>query len=316
MDAQRIDVHQHLLPDFYLSALENRGLSNRGGRPFPEWDTQSTLELMERHGIATAMLSLSEPGVYFGDAQFARDLARRCNEYAAQLIQKHPGRFGAFAFLPLPDVEGALNELAYALDVLKLDGVILLSNYNGHYPGDPLFDELFDELQRRQTVVFLHPTVPTYYDSLKLSLPAFMLEFVFDTTRAATNLLFSGTLDRCPGVRFILAHAVGTIPYLTTRIAAGSAFIPGAPQGVIGYLQQFYYDTALSSSPYTLRTLSELVDASHILFGSDYPFAPEFTTMFTVRGIQTFDGFDEQKRALIERENMLSLFPRLQEKRL
>ncbi|HVB76040.1 MAG TPA: amidohydrolase family protein [Ktedonobacteraceae bacterium] len=310
---QRIDIHQHFLPPAYLAALAQRAISAGGGRPFPEWDAQSTLELLDRHDIATALLSISEPGVSFGDHAFASDLARGCNEYAAQLVRDHPSRFGAFAILPLPDIDLALRELEYALDTLRLDGVVLLSNCDGHYPGDALFDELFAELNRRKAVVFIHPTVPAINRHLQLDLPPFLVEFVFDTTRAVVNMLYSGTLDRCPDIRFILAHAGGTIPYLAQRIAMGQIMLPGAPQGTLTYLKQLYYDTALSASSFVLRSLHELVDASRILFGSDYPFAPELMIGFTLRGIEAYDGFDDAGRALIEGENALALFPRLRD---
>lgn len=309
-ESDRIDVHHHILPPEYISALADLGITSGGGRPLPAWDVQGSLELMDRYAIATAITSISEPGIYFGDRLFARELARRCNEYAAQLIHQYPQRFGAFAILPLPDVDAALLELEYALDTLKLDGVVLLSNVDGRYPGDPMFDELFTELDRRRAIVFLHPTVPAINSELKLDLPPFLVEFVFDTTRAVTNLIYSGTLERCPDIRFILAHAGGTVPYLAYRIASGQIMLPNAPQGVMTYLKRFYYDTALSANPYVLRSLTELVDASLILFGSDYPFAPEVMTNFTVRGIQTYHGFDEQARRAIGRESALALFPR------
>jgi len=306
----RIDVHHHILPSEYVSALTSLGITASGGRPLPEWDVQSTLALMDRHSIATAITSIAEPGIYFGDRLFARDLARRCNEYSAQLVHTYPQRFGAFAILPLPDVDAALRELEYALDTLILDGVVLLSSVDGRYPGDPMFDELLTELNRRKAVVFLHPTVPAINSELKLDLPPFLIEFVFDTTRAVTNLMYSGALERCPDIRFILAHAGGTVPYLAYRIAMGQIMLPGAPQGVMTYLKQCYYDTALSANPYALRSLAELVDATHILFGSDYPFAPEILTGFTVQGIQNYKGFDEQARKAIERESAITLFPR------
>ncbi len=306
----RIDVHQHILPPDYVSALDKLGITSSGGRPLPEWDIQSSLTLMDRYEIATAITSISEPGIYFGDVTFMPDLASRCNEFSAQLIHDHPQRFGALAILPLPDVDAALRELEYALDTLKLDGVVLLSSVGGRYPGDPLFDELFTELNRRKAVVFLHPAVPAINHELKLDLPPFLIEFVFDTTRAVTNLIYSGTLERCPDIRFIVAHAGGTVPYLVYRISLGQIMLPGAPQGVMTYLKQFYYDIALSANPYTLRSLQELVDASHILFGSDYPFAPEVVTGFTAHGIQNYNGFDEQARKAIARESALALFPR------
>jgi predicted TIM-barrel fold metal-dependent hydrolase len=303
-------VHHHILPPDYLSALASVGITSSGGRPIPDWDIQSTLALMDRYGIATAIVSISEPGIFFGDETFRRDLARRCNEFSAQLIKDYPQRFGAFAILPLPEIDATLRELEYALDTLKLDGVVLLSSVDGRYPGDPLFDELFTELNRRKAVVFLHPTVPAINSELKLDLPPFLIEFVFDTTRAVTNLVYSGTLERCPDIRFIVAHAGGTVPFLAYRIAMGQIMLPGIPQGVLTYLKQLYYDTALSVNPNALRSLQALVDASHILFGSDYPFAPEVAVSLFVQGIQNFDGFDEQTRKAIERESALALFPR------
>ncbi len=306
----RIDVHQHVLPPEYVAALAELGIRSSGGRALPEWDVNSTLELMDRQGIAAAIVSISEPGVYFGDRGSGGDLARRCNEYCAGLVQQYPRRFGAFAILPLPDVGAALAELEYALDILKLDGVVLLSSVEGIYPGDAAFDELFAELNRRKAVVFVHPTVPVINAGLRLNLPSFLVEFVFDTTRAVANLIYSGTLERCPDIRFIVAHAGGTVPFLAYRIASGQVMLPGAPQGVMTYLKQLYYDTAFSANPYVLRSLQELVDASHILFGSDYPFAPEIVTGFSVRGIQDYDGFDEQARKAVERESALALFPR------
>jgi len=303
-------VHHHILPPDYLSALANAGITSSGGRPIPEWDIQNSLALMDRHAIATAITSISEPGIFFGDVAFKRDMARRCNEFSAQLIRGYPQRFGAFAILPLPDIDAALRELEYALDTLKLDGVVLLSSVDGRYPGDPLFDDLFTELNRRKAVVFLHPTDPTINSERKLDLPPFLIEFVFDTTRAVTNLVYSGTLERCPDIRFIVAHAGGTVPYLAYRISMGQIMLPGVPQGVMTYLKQFYYDTALSANPGALRSLQELVDASHILFGSDYPFAPEIMTSFSLQGVQTYNGFDEQVRRAIERESAFALFPR------
>ncbi len=306
----RIDVHHHILPRFYRAALSDRGIAVSGGRPIPEWDLENTLALMDRHGIATAITSISEPGIYFGDQAFRRELAHRCNEFSAQLIRDYPQRFGAFAILPLPDIDAALKELEYALDTLKLDGVVLLSSVDGKYPGDPLFDELFTELNRRKAVIFLHPTDPTINSALKLDLPSFLIEFVFDTTRAVTNLLYSGTLERYPDMRIIVAHAGGTVPYLAYRISMGQIMLSGAPQGALTYLKQLHYDTALSANPPALRSLQELVDASHILFGSDYPFAPEIALLVFLQGIQNFDGFDEQAQKAIERESALALFPR------
>ncbi len=310
----RIDVHHHIIPPDYVTALAKLGITRAGGVPFPDWNPQNTLDVMDRHGIATAITSISSPGVYFGDHSFSIQLARRCNDFSANLVRQYPKRFGAFAVLPLPDVHAALREVEYALDQLKLDGIILLTHYGGHYLGSPEFDALLDELNRRKTIVFIHPTDPPGANPLKSNLPSSLVEFVFETTRAIANLIYSGTLERCPHIRFIVSHAGGTAPYLAWRISLFQ-YRPGiqekVPQGVITYLKRLYYDTALSAAPYALRSLQELVDPTQILFGSDYPFAPESLTSATIRGLNDYKGFDEPILKTIAMENALNLFPRL-----
>jgi predicted TIM-barrel fold metal-dependent hydrolase len=324
----RIDIHHHIVPQEYVAALTALGVKGGGRIDFPHWDPLRSLTMMDRQGIATAITSLSAPGIYFGDRALARDLARRCNDYSANLVHSYPQRFGAFATLPFPDVDAALLELEYALDTLHLDGVVLLSNYEGQYLGDPAFDAVFTELNRRKAVVFVHPTVPPNDRISPIPLPVGTLEFVFDTTRAVVDLAARGTLVQCPDMRIILSHAGGTVPYLAERIAAAVAGsvsvregisadmlgeILGKMQSVLAALQRLYYDTALSASPYIFRALQELVKPSQILFGSDYPWADEMIAAFTIRGVGNYGGFDNQMRRTIERENALALFPRLKE---
>ena len=315
MDAQlpKIDVHHHIVPREYVDALAKIGITEVAGRPFPEWSVENMLELMDRHQIKTAITSISAPGVYFGDEGFAIELCRQCNEFSAQLIKDFPERLGAYAVLPLPNLDAALKELEYALDTLKLDGVVLLSSVGGYYMGAPLYDELFDALNTRRAVVFIHPDVSPESDKSTLKLPPSLVEFVLETTKAVSNLLFTGTIERCPFVRFILPHAGGAIPYLTMRLTLGE-FWPGlqehVPQGILAYLRRFYYDTAISAAPYALRSLQEVVDNSQILFASDYPFAPELATMLTINGLETYAGFDEQALRSVFYDNALQLFPR------
>jgi predicted TIM-barrel fold metal-dependent hydrolase len=309
----KIDVHHHVAPPNYVSTLAARGITETGGRPFPAWSPEEHLSLMDRHGIAMAMMSVSAPGVYFGDRELARELARACNEFLAELVRSHPGRFGAFAVLPLPDVDAALEELAYALDTLGLDGVSLTSSVDRRYMGDPAFSGLFDELNRRGAVVFMHPHTPEENVVPGLDLPSSLIEFVFETTRAVGKLLFSGTLERCPDVRLILPHAGGTVPYIALRLCLGQ-FWPGlqeqVPQGVIAYLNRLYYDTALAAAPYALRSLSELVDVSHILFASDYPFAPELATVATIGGLESYYASRPDDLDAVYQRNARALFPR------
>jgi len=310
----KIDIHHHVAPGEYVSALAARGINETGGRPFPRWDLEENLAFMDRHGIGTAMLSVSAPGVFFGDRGLARELARICNEFLAGLLRAYPYRFGAFAVLPLPDVESSLAELSYSLDTLGLDGVGLLSSVDGRYMGDPAYDVLWDELDRRLAVAFMHPHAPEEDVPRGLSLPSSLIEFVFETTRAVASLLFSGTFERCPGVRLILPHAGGTVPYIALRLCLGQ-FWPGlqeqVPQGVLPYLQRLYYDTALSGAPFALRSLQELVDNAQILFGSDYPFAPELATVATIGGLNGYDGFDAPALESVYADNARALFPRL-----
>jgi 6-methylsalicylate decarboxylase len=312
----RIDVHHHIIPPVYLEAMRRAGIADPiPGVDYPDWDVQTTLAMMDRQGIATAIVSISEPGVYFGNVALARDLARQINEFSARLVADHPQRFGAFAVLPLPDVKAALWELEYALDTLKLDGIGLLTNYRGTYLGDDALDALFAELNRRQVVAFIHPSTPPSTDQPTFGLPPSLYEFTFDTTRMVANLLYSGTLDRYPNLRLILSHAGGTVPYLTKRLTfgpmIGSYLKARAPRNLIASLRQLYYDVAMSASPYALPSLQALVDPSHILFGSDYPFMPESGVADNAAGLADYKGFDQQAQWKIERENALALFPRL-----
>ena len=315
-ELNRIDIHHHIVPPEYVKALADIGVTESAGIPFPDWSAEKSLDVMDRLGIEAAITSISYPGVYFGDLAFARDLARRCNEISARLTSDHSQRFGAFAVLPLPDVKASLLELEYALDTLRLDGVTLLSSIGKEYLGDPSFDALHSELNRRRAVVFVHPAVPPGSDVPKLILPPSLIEFTFDTTRAVASLLFSGTLERYPDIRFILSHGGGTVPYLAWRISLGE-WLPAigekVPQGVITYIKRLYYDTALSTSRYALRSLQELIDVSHILFGSDYPFLPEPAVAATVADFRSYGGFSGEDRGVIERDNALSLFPRLRQ---
>ena len=278
-----IDVHQHVLPPEYVKALESRGIMPKGNVPWPKWNPELALETMERNGIDKGVFFVSEPGTDFNDREWGRYLARMVNEYCAATIEKHPDKFGNFALLPLPYLDDAMAELEYALDTLKLDGIALLTNYSGKYLGDPEFDELFAELNRRNAIVFIHPTSPLPEQISKVKLPGYCLEFVFDTTRSVANLLISGTLEKNPNLKIICAHAGGTIPYLAqrfeyTRVRSNQQFPefePNTPKGVSRYLQNLYYDTGLSYSDTTLGFLEKFVGFQQILFGSDWPFAPE-----------------------------------------
>lgn len=304
MGLSRIDTHHHFVPSFYGDWLRERGVE-AGGLPIPEWTPESSLELMDAHGIETAILSISTPGVEPGDQREARGMARRLNEYAAELVSVHPGRFGFFATLPLPDVDGALDELAYGLDDLGADGVVLHANAKGIYLGDPELDKLFDELQRRQQTIFIHPS--TLPGPGVPGIPAYAADFLLDSVRAALNLARTGTLDRCPDIKFILSHGGGFLPFAAARLS-GLADSDGSLEHGFEMLQRFYLDSALASSPFALPSTLAWAQPDHLTFGSDNPYArPEHISAFTA----ALDQFAAVDHDALNRTNAERLFPRL-----
>ena len=313
MAAHRIDVHHHILPPDYVRAVgdDRIGPLLVAGKT-PQWTPQHSIEAMDRNGIEKSITSISAPGLWFGDVGITRRLTRECNDYAARMRQDHPGRFGLFASLPLPDVEGSLSEIAYALDELKADGVGLLTNYDGKYPGDPAFAPVFDELNRRKAVVYFHPTEAPCCVAHGLNLPAATLDFPFDTTKAVTSLLFGGTFARCRHIRFVFSHAGGTIPFLAERIVrleVRPEFRASVPDGVMFELKRLFFDTALSANHLAFSALLKLVAPEQVLFGSDYPFAPESTMTATVKGLSEL-GLPPDVLHAIERTNALRLLAR------
>lgn len=309
----RVDVHHHILPPPYMLQARDRILeiSDRDHSALLNWTPARAIEEMDRTGIATAITSLSLPGVWFGGAQAARSLARTCNDYAAQMTKDYPGRFGLFAVVPLPDVEGSLREIAYAFDVLKADGIGLVSNYDDKWPGDPSFAPVFDELNRRKAVVFIHPTAPSCCSHLMPGIAASTVEFLFDTSRAILSLLVNGTLSRFPDIRFIFCHAGGTMPMLAART---NAFVERhkdvaerVPDGVAVELRKLYYDVANSVNPSSMAALMKLVPTSQLLFGSDFPYVPPAVT---ANQLDHF-GLSASELEAINRENAAHLFPRL-----
>jgi len=270
-----VDIHHHMLPDFFWQAT-NEGDHPVGGIAPPPWSRASTLSFLDDAGIDVAITSISTPGVHTGDDTAARALARRCNELAAELIRDRPDRFGGFACLPLPDVDGALAELAYAFDDLRLDGVVLFSNARGIYLGDPSFTPLFEELQQRRTVVFVHPNPSPDPGAHALGLPDSLIDYPADTTRVIAQLHYSSTFARTPDVKYIFAHAGGTVPYLAGRfgIIDEMRVIPGAEARATAAetFRRLYWDTALSWTDPVLAMLRSVVGIDHVLFGTDYPY--------------------------------------------
>ena len=312
---QRIDTHHHFFPPEYLKPLEEWGRrTGAGGLSPPQrgWTVARDIEEMDRFGVRTAILSISTPGIWFGkDDHEARAMARLCNEYAARMAGDHKGRYGVFASLPMPDVEGALREIEYACDTLKADGIGLMTSYGDKWPGDPMFAPVLEELNRRKAVVYFHPLAPDCCGSLLPGVTPSHVEYPTDTTRAAVSLLVGGALRRYRDIKFLFSHAGGTIPQLAGRITAGSRtrkdLAEIAPDGIPAELQRLHYDTANSAWAPTMAALLAFVPVSQVVFGSDYPY---YTVEENVANLRKLDLTAEQRNA-IDRDNAERLLPRL-----
>lgn len=326
---RKVDVHHHVFPEEYVKRLASIGITESYGQPFPKWTGGKSLALMKKLGIDIAIMSITTPGVSLKDDEFSKDLARLCNEYLAEMKNDYPGRLGGLASIPLANVQNAIEELRYALDELNLDGICLFTHYNGKYLGDKAFEGFFQELNKRKVVVDIHPTDPIGQYDPKLEVANSLIEAPFETTRAVTNLIHTGTTDRYPDIEYILSHGGGTIPYLAWRIALSKYarketrpsvprmiyefVIEGGPESGLKILRSMHYDTALTSSPYALKAMQELVGPSHIVFGTDLPFSEKVAPL-AVKDLQKYTGFSEEDREAINYKNCLKLFPQLQEK--
>jgi predicted TIM-barrel fold metal-dependent hydrolase len=244
-----VDVHAHFLTDDYTAAARAAGHETPDGMPqWPSWTLDQQLADMDRRGIRKVMLSISSPGVHFGDDRAAGDLARAVNDDAARMARRHPERLGFFAALPLPDVDGSIREARRALDALGARGVVMESNAHGQYLGDPALEQLWADLDERNAVVFLHPTSPIGWERTALGRPRPMLEFLFDTTRTVVDLAFTGVLDRHPNLRVIVPHSGATL--------------------------RLWFDTAGTPFPIASPLLTQLAGTDHILYGSDSCWTP------------------------------------------
>jgi 6-methylsalicylate decarboxylase len=302
----RVDVHHHYVPPVLAEVMAK----DRTNGPPPKWTAQGSLADMDKGGVTKAVLSLVPPGVWFGDVEQGRKLARECNDYGAQLRKDHPGRFGLFAAIPLPDTEGSLREIEYALDVLKADGIGLFTSYGDKYLGDPAFLPVFEELNRRKAVVYTHPVVPVCCTHLVKGVSPGSIEFATDTTRTIASLLFSGgTAFSCPDIRFIWSHSGGTLPFLIGRLVREQMVKkdPRMPDGPVPIVQKYYYEIAQGNLPGQFAALLKLVPVSQLLFGSDYPYR---------EAAEAADGmaaypFNDAERVSIDRDTAFRLMPGL-----
>jgi predicted TIM-barrel fold metal-dependent hydrolase len=273
-----VDVHAHFVTDSYVAAARAAGIEHPDGMPaWATWSVEEQLELMDRGGIATSYLSISSPGVHFGDDAAARTLAREVNEFGAGLRRDHPGRFGHFASLPLPDVEGSLEAAAYALDELRSDGVAVETNAHGVYLGDPSLDPLWAELDRRGALVFVHPTTPPAGEQTSLGRPRPLMEFLFDTARAGSDLVFARVLLRFPHIRWVLTHTAGVLPLLVDRMDTFRALLMpeyADDPSVREQLSRVWFDMAGTPFPRAVPAFDAAFGTERLVYGSDYCWTP------------------------------------------
>lgn len=302
------------MPPFYARAMEANG-GDPSDSPMPKWSPELAIDYMDSNAIGTGMLSLSSPSVVGWSGNERREMARRVNEYTADLVRSRPDRFGNFATVPLPDVEGALDEITYAFDVLHVDGVLLLANYLGRYLGDRLFDPIWAELSRRKAVVLVHPGVTPGQPPFPPAdgIPSPLLDFLLHTARAAVQLAFNGVMERYPNARVILSHAGGFLPYAALRVAGGVPHFRSEladPAKTLARLKWFYFDTALSSGS-AIPALKDFAAPERILFGSDFPYAPPDVAAYFIAALDANEHLEPGERAAINNGNALALFPRL-----
>ncbi len=307
--ANRIDVHHHFSPPAWISEVSGRPLLNPAN---PRWTPEQSIEDMERGDCAAAMISITNPGLYFGDRAVTGRLARACNEHGAELVQTYPTRFGLFAAMPLPDVDQTLAEIEYAYDTLNVDGIGLMTSYDENtWLGTPAFRPVMEELNRRNAVVHVHPTAANCCRNLSYGVNPGSMEYGTDTTRAIVGVSFSGDAEMFPNIRFIWSHAGGSLPFLAGRINRASRnAVDRLPNGFLQAASQFYYDTAGAANRGALVSLLELVGTDHIMFGTDFP--PGGTILAMADALRTLNLFNESDLRAIERDNAVRLIPRLE----
>jgi 6-methylsalicylate decarboxylase len=307
-----IDTHHHMLPDFFWQETENAHAPVGGLAPL-RWSKDASISFMDDAGIDVAVLSLSTPGVHTGDSAKARTLARRCNEFSAELIRERPDRFGGFACLPLPDVDASLEELSCALDVLGLDGFVLFTNSNGVYLGDRSLEPVFEELERRKAVVYVHPNPSPDTAAHALGLPDNLLDFPTDTNRAVAQMHYTNRFARTPNVKYIFSHAGGSIPYLAARFAIidEMGFIGGGEERgtAADMFRRIYWDTALAASNPVFRMLRDVAGIKQVLYGTDFPYLRRDLAVNTRRRILESSELNDSERQSVLGRNASKLFP-------
>ena len=278
-----IDVHSHIITSEFVSALEQEDRLMDEGFPLPKYDVTEHLRWMDEAGIATSVLTLAAP------QPTSAEVVRQTNEAAARIKRERPGRFLFCAALPLPDVQKAIEEAKYALDVLKADGIKLATNVNGQYLGAPELDTLFAVLNERKAVVILHPHRPEPVNKQVMAqTPLAMQEYLSETTRAVTNMISRNVLARYPQVKVVVPHCGAYLPLAVPRMKSLTPVMQANKMvGEIDWqanLNALYYDLAGAHSPETIRMMLTITTPDHLLYGSDYPYvAPQVLTQSLAR---------------------------------
>ena len=307
----RIDIHHHFGPQVWVAAVKGRPLLQPANTT---WTPEKSIDDMDRGGVAASVISITNPGLWFGDKAVTDRLARACNEYAAKVVADYPNRFGFFAAMPLPDVDATLKEIAYAYNTLKADGVGLFTSYGDTWLGNAAYMPVMEELNRRKAVVHVHPTAANCCKNLVPDVSAGIMEYGTDTTRAMLGVLFSGTAVRFPDIRYIWSHGGGTAPFLAGRIDRSSRNAKEReqrlPNGAMHEMKKFYYDTAGAANPGAMASLLKLVTPANVLFGTDFP--PGGTSRDVAKALAELGlGLTDADLRAIDRDNAVRLLPRL-----
>jgi predicted TIM-barrel fold metal-dependent hydrolase len=304
----RIDVHHHHAPPALRTGPGGRG---RGG--YGPWTPELSQMMMDKYDIAVAILTMTQMGnLLYDNTEKGRRNVRMGNDYGAKVMADHPKRFGLMTGVPLPDIDGVMKEIEYGMDTLKADGIGIYTNDNRtRWPGDPYFDPMWKELNRRKAVVYMHPLAPPCCVDLNDSVPAAMNEYDFDITRACTSILVNGVLHNYPDVKIIIPHSGGTMPMIAGRIKDRYAIVKNKrdeyiPNGVIAELQKFYIDIAHASFPYPMAALMKFALPDHIMFGTDFSPEPMESTVNEIPKL----GIPAKTWEAIDRKNAERLFPR------
>jgi 6-methylsalicylate decarboxylase len=300
-------VHHHISPPTWIEAVKKANLANG---PMSNWSPQKSLDDMDKAGVAAVIASPTTPQVKFLDKDAAVRITRESNDYARKLGVDHPGRFRMFGMVPLPHIDETLKEIEYALDTLKVDGIAMLTSYGDKWLGHPDFAPVMEELNRRKSVVYTHPTAANCCVNLVRDVQESVVEFGTDTARAISSLVFSGASQRYPDIKFIFSHGGGTLTSITERFTLSTRMNPAmkswTPDTILAELRRFHYDTAQAANPVIMAALSKLVPISQIVYGTDFPYR---TSEEHVKGLATIFSAEDLKA--IDRDNAVRLMPQL-----